>query len=232
MIASIPMKVCAKPEPGIETNGELKPVAIALASIVLPVPGAPTKSRPRSRAARALEGLARLPEGDDPPHFLLRLFLPRRRASLTPHCVARLEAPDLRDAHDQHQAHEDREVGDEEGDEDDLHPERRRREDFADLLEEEADRAHPGALAAEEPDDRVDDDEHDRQAPLLAPVPGAAAARDVLLAQLLAVGAEEARPRDQSAEEESANPRKTITTPNVASSDQYHAQPLCWLNQM
>ena len=30
----------------------------------------------------------------------------------------------------------------------------------------------------------------------------------------------------------SANPRKTITTPNVARSDQYHAQPLCWLNQM
>ena len=31
------------------TIGELKPVAIALASIVLPVPGAPRKSRPRSR---------------------------------------------------------------------------------------------------------------------------------------------------------------------------------------
>jgi hypothetical protein len=45
----MPMNVCAKPEPGIDTNGELKPVAIALASIVLPVPGAPRKSRPRSR---------------------------------------------------------------------------------------------------------------------------------------------------------------------------------------
>ena len=45
----MPMKVCAKPEPGIVTNGELKPVAIAFASIVLPVPGAPRKSRPRSR---------------------------------------------------------------------------------------------------------------------------------------------------------------------------------------
>ena len=48
-IASIPMKVAAKPEPGIEMNGELKPVAIAFASIVLPVPGAPKRSRPRSR---------------------------------------------------------------------------------------------------------------------------------------------------------------------------------------
>src|SRR6266545_8057593 len=46
---SMPMKVCAKPEPGMVTNGELKPVAIAFASIVLPVPGAPRKSRPRSR---------------------------------------------------------------------------------------------------------------------------------------------------------------------------------------
>ena len=49
MSASIPMNVCAKPDPGIDTNGELNPVAIALASIVLPVPGAPRKSRPRSR---------------------------------------------------------------------------------------------------------------------------------------------------------------------------------------
>ena len=54
MIASMPMNVCAKPEPGIVTNGELKPVAIALAIIVLPVPGAPWKSRPRSRLPPAL----------------------------------------------------------------------------------------------------------------------------------------------------------------------------------
>ena len=45
----MPMNVAAKPDPGIETNGELKPVASALASIVLPVPGAPRKRRPRSR---------------------------------------------------------------------------------------------------------------------------------------------------------------------------------------
>ena len=47
--ASTPMKVCAKPEPGIVTNGELKPVAIAFASIVFPVPGAPWNRMPRSR---------------------------------------------------------------------------------------------------------------------------------------------------------------------------------------
>ena len=49
MIASIPMNMPAKPEPGIVTNGQLKLVAIALEIIVLPVPGAPRNSRPRSR---------------------------------------------------------------------------------------------------------------------------------------------------------------------------------------
>ncbi len=49
MTASMPMNVWAKPEPGMETKGQLKPVAIALASIVLPVPGGPRKSIPRSR---------------------------------------------------------------------------------------------------------------------------------------------------------------------------------------
>ena len=45
----MPMKVCAKPEPGIETKGQLNDVAMPLESIVLPVPGAPRKSTPRSR---------------------------------------------------------------------------------------------------------------------------------------------------------------------------------------
>ncbi len=48
-MTSMPMKVAAKPEPGMVTNGHLKFVAMALASIVLPVPGAPRKSMPRSR---------------------------------------------------------------------------------------------------------------------------------------------------------------------------------------
>ena len=45
---SMPMNVWAKPEPGTAMKGALNPVAIALASIVLPVPGGPMKSRPRS----------------------------------------------------------------------------------------------------------------------------------------------------------------------------------------
>ena len=44
----MPMNMPAKPEPGAVTNGELKPVAMPFASIVLPVPGAPRKSSPRS----------------------------------------------------------------------------------------------------------------------------------------------------------------------------------------
>ena len=49
VIASIPMNIPAKPEPGMVTNGQLKLVAIALEIIVLPVPGAPRNSSPRSR---------------------------------------------------------------------------------------------------------------------------------------------------------------------------------------
>ena len=49
VIASIPMNIPAKPEPGIVTNGQLKFVAIAFEIIVLPVPGAPRNSSPRSR---------------------------------------------------------------------------------------------------------------------------------------------------------------------------------------
>ena len=49
VIASIPMNMPANPEPGIVTNGQLKLVAIAFEIIVLPVPGAPRNSRPRSR---------------------------------------------------------------------------------------------------------------------------------------------------------------------------------------
>ena len=64
--ASMPMNVCAKPEPGIVTNGQLNDVAIALESIVLPVPGgAEEEHAALALAARLLELLAGLPERDD-----------------------------------------------------------------------------------------------------------------------------------------------------------------------
>ena len=53
-ITSMPMNICAKPLPGIVTMGELKLVAIPLESIVLPVPGAPMNSSPRSGLPPAL----------------------------------------------------------------------------------------------------------------------------------------------------------------------------------
>ena len=54
MMTSMPMNVCAKPEPGMVTIGELNDVAMPLESIVLPVPGAPMNSRPRSGLPPAL----------------------------------------------------------------------------------------------------------------------------------------------------------------------------------
>ena len=112
----MPMKVCAKPEPGMVTNGQLKPVAMAFASIVLPVPGGPRKSRPRSRLPPALlEGLARLPEVDDARDLALGLGLAAHVVELdAPVGVAGLVALDLLDAEEQHRAEEDQQVDQEE----------------------------------------------------------------------------------------------------------------------
>ena len=134
--ASMPMKVWAKPEPGIVTNGELKPVAIAFASIVLPVPGRAEEQQPAlALAAGALERLARLPQRDDAPHLLLRLGLAADVVELdAPVGVARLVAADLRDAHQHQRAHEDQEVEDEEREEEE--PDR---DEGGDLLDRVAD---------------------------------------------------------------------------------------------
>ena len=88
-IASMPMNVAAKPEPGMETKGELKPVAIAFASIVLPVPGAPTKSRPRSRLPPARSNAS--PDCHRLTTRRTSSFAsacPRTSASLTPHSAS------------------------------------------------------------------------------------------------------------------------------------------------
>ena len=89
MIASIPMKVAAKPEPGIEMNGELNPVAIALASMVLPVPGAPKRSRPRSRLPPARSNCS--PDCQISTTRRTSSFAstcPRTSSSLTPHSAS------------------------------------------------------------------------------------------------------------------------------------------------
>ena len=66
-------------------------------------------------AAGALERLAGLPDRDDAPHLLLRLGLPADVGELdAPLRVARLERLDLREVHDQQRAEEDHEVHDQE----------------------------------------------------------------------------------------------------------------------
>ena len=121
MIASMPMNVCAKPEPGIVTKGELKLVAIAFAIIVLPVPGAPRNSSPRSRLPPAFSNTS--PDCQSVTTRRISSFAsawPRTSSSLTPHSrVAGLVAADLRDAHHQQRAQEDQEVEEEEEGEED-----------------------------------------------------------------------------------------------------------------
>ena len=128
MIASMPMKVAAKPEPGIETNGELKPVASALASIVLPVPGAPRKSRPRSRLPPARSNAS--PDCQIETTRRTSSFAsacPRTSSSLTPHSASPGSNARICDRFiSEQRPDQDREVGDEEEeDEDDLDPEAR-----------------------------------------------------------------------------------------------------------
>ncbi len=85
MITSMPMKVCAKPEPGMVTIGELNDVAMPFDSIVLPVPGAPRNSRPRSGLPPALRN-----SSPDCHSEMTRVtsslgsFWPRTSESLTP----------------------------------------------------------------------------------------------------------------------------------------------------
>src|SRR5215211_7122595 len=183
-MASMPMKVAAKPDPGIETKGELKPVALALAT-------------------GALEGLAGLPERDDAPDLFLCLVLPADVVELhAPLGVARFEASNLRDVHHEQGAEEDQEVGDEEEeDEDELDPERRLAGQIDDPVGEPGDRAEP-CSAAEEPDDGHEHGGDDAEAPPEAPEPGSPTVDHVLLAQLLAVGAEEAWPGNRALEDQ------------------------------
>ena len=111
----------AKPDPGMETKGQLNPVAIAFASTVFPVPGAPRKRSPRlALAARLLEVLAGLPEGDKTARLLLRLGLAAHVLELhAPVRVAWLVAAHLGDA-EEHRAEEDEEVDQEEEEDEEL----------------------------------------------------------------------------------------------------------------
>ena len=108
----MPMNMPAKPEPGAVTNGELKPVAMPFASIVLPVPGEPRKSRPRSGLPPAfLNSSLGLPEVDHARDLLLGLGLAAHVLELdAPVGVARLVRLDLADRHQQERPDQDADV--------------------------------------------------------------------------------------------------------------------------
>ena len=99
-MTSMPMNVCGNPEPGMVTNGQLKPVAMAFASIVLPVPGGPEEEQPAlALAAGLLELVAGLPEIDDARDLALGLGLAAHVLQpYAPVGVARLVALDLAEA--------------------------------------------------------------------------------------------------------------------------------------
>ena len=204
MIASIPMKVAAKPEPGIEMNGELNPVAIAFASMVLPVPGAPKRSRPRSRLPPARSNCS--PDCQMSTTRRTSSFAstwPRTSSSLTPHsaspgsndCICemfmRSSGPNriakLAKNRKKTKTAWIQSVGE------------LRMVPIPSKMKPT--RAEPRA-APEDPDDRDDRDEEDRDLEPEPPEPGPAAADDVLLAEGLALEPEEAGPRDQPTEEE------------------------------
>ena len=234
MIASIPMNVCAKPEPGIETNGELKPVAIALASIVLPVPGAPTKSRPRSRLPPARSNAS--PDCQRVTTRRTSSFAsswPRTSASLTPHCASPGSKPricempmisigPMKIAK--------------------LAMKRKKTKTTCTqsagvvMISPILSKMKPTVPHHVPPwksqtivmiDERTTASRHflcqyqARRRPMMS------SSRSCWLSAPKRLGQGIMRRKRRS-----AKPRKTITTPSVASSDQYHAQPLCWLNQM
>ena len=112
----MPMKVCAKPEPGIVTNGQLKPVAMRLREHRLAgARRAEEEQAALALAAGVLELLARLPQADDARDLALGLGLAAHVVELdAPVGVAGLVALDLLDAEEQQRAEEDQEVDQEE----------------------------------------------------------------------------------------------------------------------
>ena len=116
----MPMNVCAKPEPGIVTNGQLNDVAMRLREHRLAgAGGAEEEHAALALAAGLLELLAGLPERDDARDLLLGLGLAADVVELdAPVRVARLVALDLLDRQEEQRAEQDQEVDEEEDEQD------------------------------------------------------------------------------------------------------------------
>ena len=127
MIASMPMKVCWKPEPGIVTNGRVEAGGDRLGEHRLAGAGRAEEEQPAfALAAGLLERLAGLPERDDAADFFLGLVLAADVRELTPQSASPGSKPRICDDPDQHhRAEEDQEVEEEED---------REAEDQADVL--------------------------------------------------------------------------------------------------
>ena len=142
-------------------------------------------------APGTLEGLARLPDRNDPTYLLLRLLLTAHVFQLhAPLRVPGLEGLDLGEVHQEQRAEQDDEVEDEEDGQhheqrEDLHEHRR--------VDQQGEREHDHG----DPDRRLDRE---------PPEPHPPARDHVLLSELRALEAEEARPRDQPVEDEVDEP--------------------------
>ena len=162
-------------------------------------------------ASRLLEGLARLPEVDHAPDLFLGLRLTADVVELhAPVRVAGLEAPDLRDAHQEHRSEQDPEVEEEEDAEE--QPVGRVARGAFDVAGEPVPRVSGRAeegravdAVAQQPDD---ENRHYHQREEVgdlrpeAPEPDAPAGDHVLLAQRWILDSEQARPADEAVEEE------------------------------
>ncbi len=232
-IASMPMNVAAKPEPGIEMKGELNPVAIAFASIVLPVPGAPNSRSPRSRLPPARSKWS--PDCQMSTTRRTSSFAsvwPRTSSSLTPHSAS----PGSNDCIC------DRFIISSGPNMIAKFAKKRKKTKTActhsvglvsrmsDRVPHRPDRAEPRA-ADEEPGDRDRDDEEQRDLEPEAPEPRATATDDVGLAQRALSTPKRLGHGISFRKMRSAKPRKTMTIARAASSDVHQLQPFCCENQ-
>ncbi len=186
MMASMPMNVAAKPDPGNRDERGVEAGRDRLGQHRLSRPGrAEEEQASFALATRALEGLARLPDVDDAAHLLLRLHLTSNVVELdAPFGVARLERLDLGQVHQQQRAEQDHEVEDQE---DRQH--HHQRQDLHQQIPAEVPRGDQVAQADD--DSRLEPE---------APEPGPAPSDYVFLPQLLAFEPEQARPGDQPVE--------------------------------
>ena len=221
----------------METNGALKPVAIAFESIVLPEPGAPRKSSPRSRLPPAASKAS--PDCQSETTRRTSSFTsawPRTSSSLhAPVGVARLERMDLREGHHQERAEQDQEVlkrsaAGRQGTSrrsSGCRASRRRPEKKLGRGVRPARVVEAADHRDREPGDGDRADEHEAPLDPAPPEPRAAPRQDVLLAQLIS-SVPKRLGHGITRSKTSIDPRKAATPTIVPTSAQRQSQPRPW----